>query len=1233
MKKSSHHRRTSNSIQNSRSNKSTNDDSYHHQCQIIEKRKTAHKSNSIRKLINCPNPRCNHSYNSSSDLISYHMKKDPKCRPFIKYCKCGSSHHNNQSLHRHLRQFSTKDQDHGTIEQLSDLIGQSYTSTELSLIQDANSTKVLVNVELPPNKPLPDHAIGVSASNYNPHHYKSSANITYPAIDPIDKDSYFDYLDRIYDGHHNKDTELTDLNNNIDDSYSLSRNNAHDNSFHSRSNSINSPRILTNSTTDQHNRTMLTGTEGTSTDTRSENNTFSSQDSEENDEEIPINQTNSSNGGISVQSHNSTSTNSYMDDDVTLQNSLIQMHNEVSLYRIPQIFDKEFVGAIDLWQILHKSNAPIYLFDEIMNWAILHSGTIPKRCEPYTYKTLLKSASSRLYPTKYLKLLQPKLTNITLPSNRRAAVSSFDCKSQLYRLLSDPELMQWKNLIFSGDSGSPFETSQDIDPQCCYGEIDTGEWYRKTHNQKIINPSKELLVPIVKFIDATCRDAFGKISLEGIVMTLGIFKRHIRNRPNAWVTEGYIENLDNMHGSKSIKTADKLEDYHYMINHILKEYEAIQNSGLKWTFYTKDGKAHTRLLKFCIIFIIGDTKGNDALCGRYGSHTNTKGLCRDCDVPTDEADNVDYRCKFLKHTEILQMNGQQLKNISFRIIRNNIFSRLCFGANPHGINGAVPPEPLHCIKLGPSFSRLPVALKTRFGGKLWKRLDNVVASICSHGCRQSNRDFPSILNFRKGMGSGSKLTADEKFARCFAIFLALSCNTLKDKIVGQRPPKPKKKSKKNNNEDDSCSSSDDSSIGSDSTSASGFEFQDTITELEYEAWINIFEESLIFYHWVINEEHPRQNFVGGYNSRAANRCREYMKTYKNIASRSSGMGLKIVKFHHISHWWWYITQYGSMRNVDGGRPESNAIQITKNHARRTQGRADTINQQTCQRYYESSILKECIRYCPTIPNRLSDDTQSCILENGSENINNGSGNSSISTAVGGSRFVLTFVYPDSEGYDNYFPDGSICNFKLAWLPKRKEIAGSCISKTLLASVARKFAYYCGGDENNGRIKCINGFTELKYGGDLYRCHPSYRQSGMQWNDCAFFKWNGDIESNEGTVNLEGQIHMFLDFTNVLYEDRVPVLSQMHSRNMHIEKGYYCVIHSVDGRNEVQNQRKLIQRHTMEEEMHVINIDTIQGPAFLIHDSTKRYDDELFLPKEVISVVIPNEWSDIFLPSD
>jgi len=75
---------------------------------------------------------------------------------------------------------------------------------------------------------------------------------------------------------------------------------------------------------------------------------------------------------------------------------------------------------------------------------------------------------------------------------------------------------------------------------------------------------------------------------------------------------------------------EKMEDYHFILDHLMKGLKDLSTSGgLLWTFITNDGTRHTVRLHFRLMMIISDTKGADVWVGRYGSHTNTSGLCRD----------------------------------------------------------------------------------------------------------------------------------------------------------------------------------------------------------------------------------------------------------------------------------------------------------------------------------------------------------------------------------------------------------------------------------------------------------------------------------------------------------------------------------------------------------------------------------------------------------------------------
>ena len=70
------------------------------------------------------------------------------------------------------------------------------------------------------------------------------------------------------------------------------------------------------------------------------------------------------------------------------------------------------------------------------------------------------------------------------------------------------------------------------------------------------------------------------------------------------------------------------------------------------------------------------------------------------------------------------------------------------------------------------------------------------------------------------------------------------------------------------------------------------------------------------------DKHPKEVFKGGKNSLVAYRMIKYMELYISVAQRNEGMGLKLLKFHQLLHFWWIVRMYGSMYNVDTARCES-----------------------------------------------------------------------------------------------------------------------------------------------------------------------------------------------------------------------------------------------------------------------------------------------------------------------
>ena len=86
---------------------------------------------------------------------------------------------------------------------------------------------------------------------------------------------------------------------------------------------------------------------------------------------------------------------------------------------------------------------------------------------------------------------------------------------------------------------------------------------------------------------------------------------------------------------------------------------------------TVGDKSFTGTAKVPVQFVIGDCKGNDTLCGRYGSHgERVKHLVRDCDILTNESDNPDHVCRFFTKGEVQGWSHAQCKDMSFHKIKN-----------------------------------------------------------------------------------------------------------------------------------------------------------------------------------------------------------------------------------------------------------------------------------------------------------------------------------------------------------------------------------------------------------------------------------------------------------------------------------------------------------------------------------------------------------------------------------
>ena len=300
--------------------------------------------------------------------------------------------------------------------------------------------------------------------------------------------------------------------------------------------------------------------------------------------------------------------------------------------------------------------------------------------------------------------LRAKEIKVTLPkTEKKVEIVVFPFGEHLTSLLTDPIAIKEKNLLV--DLTDPFKKPELGGTNQCFEDIDTGDAYKKAHH-KYCNDTKDLLAPVILFVDKSHNDTKGKITLEPIMFTLGLFKRHFRNKPEAWRPLGYIPNID--HLAPRADARDKLFDYHYCVNVIISEMRAYQQlGGIDWELYLNREMVPCRL-QIPLHFIIGDTEGHDKLAGRKVDRVsgNSK-QCRYCDVDHNQCGNPFFKKWKLTMREDIRQWREEADNRALRMLDllsyrniNDAFDEVKFSDEERGIHGALPLEVLHALNLG-----------------------------------------------------------------------------------------------------------------------------------------------------------------------------------------------------------------------------------------------------------------------------------------------------------------------------------------------------------------------------------------------------------------------------------------------------------------------------------------------------------------------------------------------------
>jgi hypothetical protein len=187
-----------------------------------------------------------------------------------------------------------------------------------------------------------------------------------------------------------------------------------------------------------------------------------------------------------------------------------------------------------LLQLLDKHKAPLSLYNSITEWAQESA----RMGHDFRRKSRSRSSVLSELEDRYdfrSAQFQPTIVSY-LPDERPTIVYVSSFADAVYSMLSNPELMDEHNLAFP-DPFNPFLCEPE-DPALRTNEVSElhhGDFYKATHKEVCTGPL-DVLCLYICYMDGVSTDAFGRLGLTPLNITLGILNSSTRTKKEAWVT-------------------------------------------------------------------------------------------------------------------------------------------------------------------------------------------------------------------------------------------------------------------------------------------------------------------------------------------------------------------------------------------------------------------------------------------------------------------------------------------------------------------------------------------------------------------------------------------------------------------------------------------------------------------------------------------------------------------------
>jgi hypothetical protein len=781
--------------------------------------------------------------------------------------------------------------------------------------------------------------------------------------------------------------------------------------------------------------------------------------------------------------------------------------------------------AVRLMGVLKGTRAALNTYDSVMEWHHREKGDI-SRSEGLKHVNNVDKFHSRvsmigtLTDRYHFKDKQARTSTIVLPNSKANVTltlhNAWDC---IESLLTDPRV---KDSDYAFHGNNPLSPPPPVTLNSTISELHTAQAYSEAYRKFIKFPQKQVLLPIVMYIDGAVTGQFSSLPVTALKLALGIHNRKHREKEFAWRTLGYVSEVSaassrgkqiyyqSQHidadflqlvqgeGQEDATTdACKAQDFHTMLDCLLTSYVEVQNKGFIWDLRYR-GKTY-KDIEFVpfLMFVKCDTDEADLLCGSYKSRTaGVAQLCRYCTCPTKESDLV-YANYPLKTVPMIQgivsaRNFDGLKRLSQQMIRNAWYKIRFHPCNKQGIHGACPSEMLHALLLG-VFKYTRECFFEEIGptSKAADAINSLAQVYGGLFQRQADRDKPKC-SFSEGITGGKVMAKEFR-----GILLVIACV---------------------------LRSQEGQNILSKKENFASPQF--------YKDWVLLIEMLLEWEAFLTEPEMTVEHI-----RRLQKKHRFIMYLIKTICNRKKGMGMKLMKFHAIIHMWMDIYLYGVPSEVDTGPNESHH-KLSKIAARLTQKNVTTFDFQTCTRLDEFFLIDLALAevnddqllwdYFTKPADPEPEEASILPPKTGGVNIN----------IWKNKKFGREPVYSLGTGKKAHQP------LDLPW------------SKQLVS--------FLNDLQEKLQVKKLQIRGEHRREGVIFRGHPNYREK--TWKDWAMFDW--------GNKKLPGQIWCFVVIdsdTNVF--DRSGKRVRIHHGQVEVKKGTYAVIESANYDSRVEEKKK------------------------------------------------------------